>query len=567
MPRPTPLELRGLTRVACRDKRFDRCFPARAGPSPPMGGRAEVFDLLTDPLIRTDLASGERVVLSLPEVYEAMMADEVVAFPALRPHQRHAWHACLAQLGAVGVHRSARGVPPLGAAHWHHLLEELTPDWPETSWCLIVDDPTLPAFMQCPAPDGLTSYKKELLAADDLDLLVTAKNHDVKSSMAVAGEVDDWIFSLVSLQTMSGFGGAGNYGVARMNGGFSSRPCLGLAPGNGGPGAHLKHDIRCLAEHRERLLQSYDEDYFEADRGLALLWTEPWDGTSSLTLSDLDPHFIEICRRVRLSRRDGRIVARTATSKKARIAAKHARGNVGDHWTPVIRGDQKALSISRVGFRYDRLAELVLDRSKYQPPPAMEVDGAAGRSWRLVARGIAAGQGKTEGYHERTDIVLRSKVTRSLMGVGAAREQLGELSRTQLAEIQAVAKALRLAIAIAASGGEDASALGASDREKAYPYLRRFDATVDARFFGALEDRFEAAEDDRPSAQRRFVRSLVTRAKSLLLEAVETVPCARIQRYRARTRAASAFWGSLWRSDVIDQAILDNTHEEEQHVS
>ena len=335
----------------------------------------------------------------------------------------------------------------------------------------------------------------------------------------------------------------------------------------GGSGAHLKHDIRRLLEHRERLLQSYDEDYFDADDGLALLWTEPWDGTSSLALSELDPHFIEVCRRVRLIWRDGRILTRTGTSKKARIAAKHARGNLGDHWTPVVRGDEKALSISAVGFRYDRLAELVLDETKYQRPPAMVVDGTPGRSWRLVARGIAAGQGKTEGYHERADIVLRPKVTRSLMGMGAARERLGELSRKQLAEIQAVAKALRLAIAIAASGGKETSALGASDREKARPYLRRFDATVDVQFFRALQERFEAKDEDRPAARRRFVRLLVTRAKSLLGEAVETVPCARIQRYRARTRAMSAFWGSLWRSDVIDQAVLDNTHEEEQHVS
>ncbi len=527
-----------------------------------------MFDLLTDPLIRTDLVSGERVPLSLPEVYEAMMADDVTGFPALRPHQRHAWHAFLAQLGAVGVYHMTREGPPRGAAHWHHLLEELTPDWPKgISWRLIVDDPKLPAFMQCPAPDGLASYRKELVAADDLDLLVTSKNHDVKSSMAVAGEVDDWIFSLVSIQTMGGFGGAGNYGVARMNGGFSSRPALGLAPANGGPGAHLQHDIGRLLEHRNRLLRSYDdEEYFDPDRGLALLWREPWDGTSSLTLSELDPHFIEVCRRVRLVWRDGRILARTATSKKPRIASKHARGNVGDHWTPVVRADGKALSISRVGFRYDRLAELVLDEAKYQPPPAMAVDGAAGSSWRLVARGIAAGQGKTAGYHERADIVLRRKVARSLMGVGAARERLGELSRKQLAEIQAVARALRLAIAIAASGGSDASALGASDREKAYPYLRRFDATVDVHFFRALQDRFEAADEDRAAARREFVRLLVSRAKSLLGEAVETVPCARIQRYRGRTRATSAFWGSLWRSDVIDNAVLENTREEEQHV-
>ncbi len=526
-----------------------------------------MFDLLADPLIRTDLRSGRRAVLSLPEVYQAMMADDVTGFPALRPHQRHAWHAFLAQLGAVAMYHGGRHEPPFGAGQWQYLLAELTPGFPDrTPWHLIVDNPSQPAFMQCPAPDGLESYRKERATADDLDLLVTARNHDVKSSVAFAGEVDDWLFSLVSIQTMSGNGGRGNYGIARMNRGHSSRPCLGLAPANGGPGAHLQHDIRRLLEHREQLLDDHP-DYFDADSGLALLWTEPWDGTSSLRLDRLDPHFIEVCRRVRLFRRDGRIAAQTAASKKPRIAAKHARGNVGDHWTPVERGDRKALSISSVGFRYDRLAELVLDDTKYQRPPAMKVDVTAGGSWRLVARGNAGGRGKTEGYYERSDIVLRPSVATSLMGVGSARQRLGELSRDQLAEIQAVAKALRFAIAIAASGGGDASAVSGSDREKAYPYLRRFDATVDAHFFEALQHRFEVAEEDRPTARREFVGLLVSRAKSLLGEAVTTVPCASIQRYRARTRAMSAFWGSLWRSGVIDQAILDNTHGEEKHVS
>ena len=38
-------------------------------------------NVLTDPVIRTDMSSGSRVVASLPEVYAALMADEVDAFP------------------------------------------------------------------------------------------------------------------------------------------------------------------------------------------------------------------------------------------------------------------------------------------------------------------------------------------------------------------------------------------------------------------------------------------------------------------------------------------------------
>ena len=519
-----------------------------------------MFDLLADELVRVDLKGGKRAVLTLPEVYQSMIADDVIAFPALRPHQRHGWHAFLAQLGTVAMVRAGREELPRSADSWRRLLGGLTPQSSEgEAWSLVADDPETPAFMQCPSPTGLADYRKVLAAADDLDLLVNAKNHDVKASVAVDGNVDDWIFSLINIQTMGGFGGAGNYGVARMNGGFSSRPCLGLAPADGGAGAHLAHDIRRMVANRDNLIQSIDEEYFDPDDGVALLWLEPWDGTSSLNLGELDPYFIEVCRRIRLAWRDGRIVARTASSKKPRVAAKHARGNLGDHWTPIARSEGKAFSISRVGFRYDRLAEMVLDDKQYLHPPAMKVDATAGRSWRLVARGVAAGQGKTEGYHERSDIVLRPPVARTLMGLGAARDRLGELSQDQLAEIQTVAKALRFAIAVAASGGKDTSDIGSADREKAYPYLRRLDATADLHFFRSLQERFEASERAHPAGGREFTQLLVDRANSLLQEAIETVPCPQIRRYRARARATSAFWGSLGRSDMLDHPRLSKT--------
>ena len=526
-----------------------------------------MFDLLTNQLIRVDRRNGDRDVLSLPEVYEALMADDVTGFPALRPHQRHAWHAFLAQLGVVALLEFARDEPPRGAGQWHRLLARLTDDFPGNQpWCLIVDDPTKPAFLQCPALDGLVDFKKEKATPDDLDLLVTAKNHDVKSSVAAHGEVDDWLFALINVQTMGGFGGAGNYGIARMNGGYSSRPCVGLAPADGGPGAHLAHDIRRMVKGRNEVIRRFDDEfYFDPHQGRALLWLESWDGMSSLQLDELDPYFIEICRRIRLVWRDGRIVGLTATSKKPRIAAKHARGHVGDHWTPVAP-DGKALSISPVAFRYDRLAKLVLDETAFVHPPAMAVDVAGGGSWRLVARGVASGQGKTEGYHERSDIVLGPAVARALMSSGTARVRLESLSKDQIAEIDAVARALRFAIAIAASGGKDGSDLGASDREKAYPYLRRFDATVDVHFFGALQKRFQASGDERPAVRREFARLLIDRASALLREAVEIVPCTGMNRYRARARATSAFRAMLWRSDVLDHDIFDNAKREEQHV-
>ena len=182
--------------------------------------------------------------------------------------------------------------------------------------------------------------------------------------------------------------------------------------------------------------------------------------------------------------------------------------------------DGKALSVSSVGFRYDRLAKLILDEKTFRHPRAMTVDASKGGSWRLVARAVAAGQGKTEGYHERTDIVFNPVVTRSLLGGGGGRGTLESLANAQIEEIKEVMAALRFGIAIAASGGKDANELGKADREMAYPYLRRLDGVADAHFFGSLQERFqslrtlsEAGPDEQQAAARRaFARRLIQHA-------------------------------------------------------
>ena len=125
--------------------------------------------------------------MSLPEAYEALAADGVASFPALRPHQRHAWHAFLAQLGVIAMQRSGEATPPRTAGGWRALLRELTAEFSDDEpWQLIVDDPTQPAFMQCPASNTLGPYRGRVETPDDLDILVTSKNHDVKQAVAIS---------------------------------------------------------------------------------------------------------------------------------------------------------------------------------------------------------------------------------------------------------------------------------------------------------------------------------------------------------------------------------------------
>ena len=137
-----------------------------------------MLNILTEPVIRFDWAGGPGTEASLPEIYAELMADSVSAFPALRPHQRHAWHAFLVQLGTMAMHRAGTDTPPDTAEQWLSLLRSLTPDYPDDEpWHLVVDDITKPAFMQPPArsSEREKDYQNKVVTPDELDMLVTSK--------------------------------------------------------------------------------------------------------------------------------------------------------------------------------------------------------------------------------------------------------------------------------------------------------------------------------------------------------------------------------------------------------
>ena len=231
-----------------------------------------MYNILTEPLIRMVKSGTSRVEASLPEVYASLMADQVETFPALRPHQRHAWHAFLVQLGAMAVHRAGLSEPPDEPEDWLRIIRGLTPDFPnDEPWQLVVDDITKPAFMQPPAgsKDREADFKNHVYTPDELDLLVTSKNHDLKSQVAAQASVDDWIFALITLQTMDGNPGR-NPGISRMNGAYGNRPAFSITP-SVRAGAHIHRDISTLLEHRPWFLSEYPM----IDGGESLLWVTP----------------------------------------------------------------------------------------------------------------------------------------------------------------------------------------------------------------------------------------------------------------------------------------------------
>ena len=239
------------------------------------------YNLLTRPLIRI-VPQG---VLTLPGVIAALVRDKVEGFPALRPHQSPGWHMFLVQLAALALHEADCRKIPEDEATWAALLRGLTPDFTEDEpWRLVVADATQPAFLQPPVPDGVT-LSKNVPSADALDLLITSRNHDLKQAVARSGQPEDWLFALVSLQTGEGYSGKNNQGIARMNGGSSSRCMLALAPRSGSaddktmtprPGAWFWRDVSVLLETRDEQLEKHAHLEYPATGGIKLTWLKSW---------------------------------------------------------------------------------------------------------------------------------------------------------------------------------------------------------------------------------------------------------------------------------------------------
>lgn len=505
--------------------------------------------LLKDQLIRFETREGlERG--SLPEVFAALMVDRVECFAALRAHQEPAWHMFLAQLGAVAAHSAGLSAPPADAATWQEIIGRLTrAEFPnDEPWCLVVDDRAMPAFLQPPVPDGV-SLEKRAATPDALDMLITSRNHDLKQSVASGAGFDDWVFALVSLQTMEGYGGPKNYGIARMNGGSSSRVLMGLAPlptaGTDNalrPGPRLKRDIVQLLTRRNELLQSTPIHY-PAKGGLALTWMVPWPDGEQLSLDRLDILFIDVCRRVRLCREEGTAFAAVGNSSAERIKAKELKGFVGDPWAPIHRTEAKALTIGDEGsFHYARVVELLLS-GDWQRPMLAELGGDEAdevANWLLVVAAIARGNSKTGGFKSRA-LPLKGRQAR---GLGAKRKELHALATEQIHEIKKLDTVLRDALLLAVAGGVQEK-IKKDSYAHTRPYRDRLDAVADREFFPALWDRFEADQQGTPlkveTARRNFLLPLIDSARTLLEEGLADIPCPSIRRPRAEARARRRF--------------------------
>lgn len=500
------------------------------------------LNLLDEALIRIRDQDGQTQRLTLPQLFVALGTDTVRDYPALRPHQRHPWHALLVQLAALALHEAGETTPWTNAEDWRAGLLALTPEHPDgCAWSLIAPHDQ-PAFLQAPVPGGQLDGWNEVTSPDALDILVTSKNHDLKGERMRRATADDWLFALTSLQTQDGYPGRGNFGISRMNSGSGSRTGLGIAP-FGGIGKRWVRDVRGLLRARESIAEHFD---LPSHGGLALVWIEPWGGKAheSLAFNKLDPFYIEICRRTRLVEDlDGRVFGHRSTSDTRRIDAEVRKGVTGDAWLPVE--EEKCLTLQGSGFNYSLVSELAWG-TRFRRTVAQSVqpeDGHSGIS--LVAQCVARGQSKTEGYHERR--IPLSKKTIGWMRAG----QTDLAAAIATARVQTIAtmrgSVLRTALFYLLEAGTDKIDFDRrTAKQQIEPFVRAFERAEDARFFDDLSREIEA--DDANAERLQWLIGLSKRAKNVLRSAFAVGPQCGERRYRARSRALSYFHGAL-RSD------------------
>lgn len=488
--------------------------------------------------------SGKRVKLTLPGALAALGGVEPVEFPVLRAHQTHAWHSFLVQLAAMGMHQDGISEFARSEEEWRECLRRLGKG--DEAWSLVVGDLSKPALFQPPVPEGSLAGFNQVEFPDELDMLITSKNHDVKRTRIASPAAEHWLYALLTMQTMSGYSGAKTYGIARMNGGSSSRPAIGIGPGLDW-GSRVRKDVGVSLQCRDELISSFQ---FRPSDGAGLLWLEAWDGTSPRSLEELDPFFIEICRRVRLQALPtGRLIANRRGTAAKRTDCDQQKGNVGDMWAPVRRKDAAAMTASAEGFSYKRLQEVLLG-GEYAPPRAMKQTAEDGECPVVVARVLVGGNCVTEGYHER--VLPMSRKVAFAFRTRERLEELAELSRDWVDRVASIrTELLRRSLCILLQGASP----NIDWKDKgAEPWSKRLDDAVDRVFFQRL---WESLEEPGPlaNATDRFTLEVLAMAQHILEQAIDSVPMPSARKYSAIAHAERYFNGIKYKKygDIINK--------------
>jgi len=501
------------------------------------------MNLLTEPLFRVE-TTGDSRSLSFPALLSALGADEVESLPGLQRHQEDAFHIFLCQLAASVLVREKKTDPIKDEAFWRDGIRRLTGRDDDCAWTLVVEDVGNPAFMQ-PPTDQIPSMEK--LTPDSLDTLQLAKNHDVKNARSTSPNNDEWIFSLINLQTNAGYSKGGKDGfyfqTIKANGAYGSRCCVELQIQALSIPTRFKRNVTRLLLLRNELLR---RPWPYKENGDILLWILPWDGSNSLALGRLDPFYIEAGRIVRMTFDHERITAFTRPTKVARIAAKEQKGVLGDPWIPINTGGKEltALTVSANGFTPDLLHRIIFEEDTKPAFMQRPAPDEVGQPMTFYASVLVRGKRGTEGFHSAR-IPIPTQAGFALFGGRDEKQRLQETSKRWLADARTMHnKVLKFALFTLLEAGPEKVNF---DKPEVSAWVDRiardFAQAWSHDYFDWLWRSLDHESED--AAHLPWLESLEKKARRVLDDAMERLPARHGRRLRARVEAKGRYYGAL----------------------
>lgn len=421
------------------------------------------------------------------------------------------------------------------------------PDGSRGAWSLHQPDAGLPGFLQPPTPGG-GAPEREKYALNTPSLLTSAigsKNHERKVDAARSLDAEQAVYALVEFQLGAVFGGRGNYGSQIMgsaSGAGSGSPFMGVRLGSG-ENESFRHDVDVLLSWWGRIRDEHGL------RGTVwALWTEPWDGESSLPSQRLEPAFIPLARLVRLGPpTDGGAFEAVwfRATNKARVDDRSGGGNLGDPFTPRVPDAKnpeqlKVRGALEGGYGYTEVANLLFHTDAKRPGiPSPSVLAARGtlsdgrQDVRVLFEGTAFEQGKTVGFYRREVLLpLSADAWLSEEPVPAIREVNDDL----LTAVRQVKSALNGAARILLSGEPK---LRDGDGGKIAPPADWFDAAVDREYLDWLLRAAERHARSDDAWRGEWARRLEVLALEAFRQTAGAVPTATARRYERTVRAQS----------------------------
>lgn len=473
--------------------------------------------------------------------------------PRLAAEQRGHWHRFLVRCAVKALHElgiSADEASSLDrgelAAQFRDVLAEAAGG--RRAWHLWGTDPAEAAFLQPPTPDGdrpSASYRAETLSF--LTTALGSKNHERKVDTIRTLPPEEATYALVEFQSGVVFGGRKNYESQLMG------SSTGAGSGTPFMGGRIGSDLRNTFRHDVAVMLEGWEGIRE-DRGLRgdvwALWSEPWDGDTSLSASQLDPAFIPLARLLRLDPLDDDVFKTVwfKPSSSRRVKDHTDGGNLGDVFTPRVphprKADQwKVRGTLEKGYDYKEVTRLLGFGDDARPSPsvrALQARRYRDRSdVRVVFEGTAFERGKTLGFHHREVLLPAGFVKRRPWDDP---DPAREAHRQMLATVSDAKSALRGAARFLLAGSPRPRQ---GDQGKVEAPARLLEQRVDQIY---LERLFEASELERQgddSYRRSWGEEVADMALEAFRETREAIPSAAARRYEREVRAESWLRGRL----------------------